>query len=87
VASKPARPATKAAGRAASARTPKAGPERPAVEVGRAAEPRKDREKTHDGGGTDLLGQAVHAAGEVANLGIGISRQVAKGILSRLPKP
>lgn len=64
--------------------------EAPAVEVGRTAEPQAQRPTVaaaEHNGGVDLIGQAINAAGEVAHLGVDLGRQVAKGILSRLPKP
>lgn len=81
-------PAKAAKGPAKAARTSKQEP--PAVEVGRAAEPRAERPAAaadQHADGVDLIGQAIQAAGEVAQLGVGLGRQVAKGILSRLPKP
>lgn len=64
-------------------------PDPPAVEVGRVAQPRAGHPAAaqQHTAGVDLVGQAIQAAGEVAQLGVGIGRQVAKGILSRLPKP
>lgn len=80
------RPAAKNAPAKAPATT---APEPPAVEVGRVAEPRAERPAAaqQHTAGVDLVGQAIQAAGEVAQFGVGIGRQVAKGILSRLPKP
>jgi len=77
-------------GSTAAKRTAVTTPEPPAVEVGRVADQVTERPAvaaTEHTGGTDLVGQAIQAAGEVAQLGVGLGRQVAKGILSRLPKP
>jgi len=99
----PAKPRTKVATKpkASTAAKPKAAPKpgaaparrvepvmaRPESAAPKAAaeEPRKPEQGQV--GGVELVAQAIQAAGEVAQLGVNVGRQVAKGVLSRLPRP
>jgi hypothetical protein len=78
-ASKVPPPSGRAAGR------PPATPRRSVPPAGYAA-------PEHDAGGqrpspTDVVGTAVQAAGELAQIGLALGRQTLKSVLGRLPRP
>jgi hypothetical protein len=55
----------------------------PAVPPAGYATPRTERPEHHHG----LVGTAVQAVGEVAELGLAVGAQALKGALGRLPRP
>jgi hypothetical protein len=82
-------PAARAKPRAAARPKPAPAPEPPRArsEVPSAgwATPRQERE--HDGSTGDLIGTAVQAVGELAQIGLTYGGQALRQALSRLPKP
>ena len=81
-----AAPKPKAAAPAAAAK-PKATPPKPKATVPPAgwASPREER--AHDGSTGDLIGTAVQAVGELAQIGLTYGGQALRQALSRLPRP
>jgi hypothetical protein len=75
-----AKPRTTA--RTGPARTGVKQPRRSKVPPAGYAAPRPD-----EGTGSDPLGTAVQAAGELAQIGLTVSRQALKSALGRLPRP
>ena len=73
----------------APTRQPRPRPQRPAT-TSPTASPRIAEPPRHRPGpptGTDLLGTAVQAAGEIAQAGVTIGRLILKRAVSRLPRP
>jgi hypothetical protein len=83
---KAARPAGRAAARTQSQRRSapsSVSPPVPAAGYATPGAPSGDGERRHPG----LLGTAVQAAGEVAQLGFTVGAQALRGALGRLPRP
>jgi hypothetical protein len=78
-----ARPATAGTGSAARAKPREAAKQAPAVPPAGYATPGDDDRPT----GTDLVGTAVQAAGELAQIGIAAGGRALKSALQRLPRP
>lgn len=74
--------AAPAAAKAKAAETPK---QRATVPPAGWASPREER--AHDGSTGDLIGTAVQAVGELAQIGLTYGGQALRQALSRLPKP
>jgi hypothetical protein len=76
-----ARPAAAGAARATAQRR-RSAPRRPVPPAGYAATPSDEEQRSHD-----LLGTAVQAAGELAQIGFAVGRQALQSMVDRLPKP
>ncbi|MDQ1708961.1 MAG: hypothetical protein QOG49_346 [Frankiaceae bacterium] len=80
---RPARGATAGADRGA-ARAPR--PRRTIPPAGYAA-PTSHADENHQSASADLIGTAVQAAGELAQIGFAVGRQTLQSMIDRLPKP
>ncbi len=80
-----AKPAAKR-GRAASVR-PKPEGVRPSAATRAASRPPPPRRPPSPPGGTDLVGTAVQAAGELAQLGLTLGTRALRDAVKRIPRP
>jgi chemotaxis protein histidine kinase CheA len=81
-AARPARAATAAADAAATS----SGPRRTIPPAGYAS-PTSHADADESSASADLIGTAVQAAGELAQIGIAVGRQALQSMIDRLPKP
>jgi hypothetical protein len=80
----PRPPRMAAAGQGGAAKAPR--PRRTIPPAGYAA-PMSHAEDDHRSASADLIGTAVQAAGELAQIGLAVGRQTLQSMIDRLPKP
>jgi hypothetical protein len=80
----PRPPRMAAAGQGGAAKAPR--PRRTIPPAGYAA-PTSHAEDDHRSASADLIGTAVQAAGELAQIGLAVGRQTLQSMIDRLPKP
>jgi hypothetical protein len=80
-----ARPAASAGARATGQGSSRSAPRRKVPPAGYAAPSNADGDQ--HSASADLIGTAVQAAGELAQIGFAVGRQALQSMLERLPKP